>query len=141
VEIERVGKDPKTGAVVTGKITKTIYPKDLSSAEIDAAGDAAFKAALEKQPGSKLDAFGSKLKKDGTPADGAFEATIRVGNPPRDLTIQGWFKQAPDGTKTISSHAPASKRRGPRLRARTSEMPVADETLLLRARMHLPRAG
>jgi hypothetical protein len=106
VEVERVGVDPKTKLPVTGTIKKTIYPKDLTPAQIDQAGDAALKAAEGKEPGTKLDPFGAKQRADGSPADGFFEATVKVGSPPRGVKIQGWFKQTSDGSKVISSHAP-----------------------------------
>jgi hypothetical protein len=53
------------------------------------------------------------MRADGTPADGFFEATVRVGSPARDVKIQGWFKEAPDGSKIISSHAPAFDKNWP----------------------------
>jgi hypothetical protein len=107
VEIERTGLDAK-GNPVTGTIKKTIYPKGLTPEEIDAAGSKAFDAALKNEPGTKLDPFDpTKLKKDGSPADGFFEATVQVGSPPRNVKIQGWYTQTADGTKVVTSHAPA----------------------------------
>jgi len=53
------------------------------------------------------------LKRDGTPKDGAFEAVVKVGDPPRELVVQGWFKQAADGTNVITSHAPAYEKTWP----------------------------
>jgi hypothetical protein len=106
VEVERTGVDPKTKAPVTGTIKKTIYPKDLTPAQIDEAGDLALKSAVDKEPGTKLDPYGSKSRAGGSPADGFFEATVKVGSPPRNVKIQGWFKETSDGTKVITSHAP-----------------------------------
>ena len=107
VEIERTGLDAK-GNPVTGTIKKTIYPKGLTPEEIDAAGSKAFDAALKNEPGSKLDPFDpAKLKKDGSPADGFFEATVQAGSPPRNVKIQGWYTETADGTKVVTSHAPA----------------------------------
>jgi len=113
VEVERIGVDPKMGTPVTGTVKKTIYPKDLPPAQIDEAGDLALKSAISKEPGSKLDPYGSKLRADGSPADGFFEATVAVGSPPRSVKIQGWFKETPDGTKVITSHAPAFNKSWP----------------------------
>jgi hypothetical protein len=90
-----------------------IYPKDLTAAEIDAAGEAAFKSALRRDAGTKLDPIGTMQKADGSPADGFFEATVRAGDPPRDVKIQGWYKKSPDGTDMITSHAPACKKDWP----------------------------
>jgi hypothetical protein len=53
------------------------------------------------------------LRADGSPADGFFEATVAVGSPPRSVKIQGWFKETPDGTKVITSHAPAFNKSWP----------------------------
>lgn len=114
-EIERIGIDPKTKAPVSGTVKKTIYPKELPAAQIDEAGETALKAAVGKQSGSKLEPYGAKLKIDGTPADGFFEATVKIGSPPRDVRIQGWFKEASDGTKLITSHAPAYKKNWPQI--------------------------
>jgi Bacterial EndoU nuclease len=107
VTVERRGIDPRTKSAVTGDIKKTIYPKDLTPAQIDQAGADAFKAAQDKVPHSKLDPVGTKMKKDGTPADGFFEATVTAGDPPREIKIQGWYKETPTGDKVITSHAPA----------------------------------
>ena len=68
-----------------------------------------------RSPGRKLDAYGSKLRADGRPADGFFEATVTVGTPPRSVKIQGWFKEASDGTKVITSHAPAFDKSWPKV--------------------------
>lgn len=89
-----------------GFIEKTIYPKRLSAAQIDAAGESALEAALKGDSGTKLQPPGTKLKRDGTPADGFFEATVRAGEPSRDIRIQGWYKRAPDGGKAVTSHTP-----------------------------------
>jgi hypothetical protein len=62
VEVERVGVDPKTKAPVTGTVKKTIYPKELTPAQIDQAGELALKSAVAKEPGAKLDPYGTKLK-------------------------------------------------------------------------------
>jgi len=113
--VERVGVDPNTTLPVTGTVKKTIYPKNLTPAQIDQAGDAALKAAASKEPGTKLDPFGAKPRADGSPADGFFEATVRVGSPPRDVKIQGWFKETADGSKVISSHAPVYDKTWPSL--------------------------
>lgn len=113
VEVERIGIDPKTKAPVTGTVKKTIYPKDLTPVQIDQAGDLALKSAVAKEPGAKLDPYGSKMKTDGKPADGFFEATVKVGDPPRDVKIQGWFKELPNGAKVITSHAPANNKTWP----------------------------
>ena len=115
VEVERTGVDPKTKAPVTGTIKKTIYPKDLTAAQIDEAGDLALKSAVNKEPGTKLDPFGSKTKADGSPADGFFEAAVKVGSPPHSVKIQGWFKETSDGTKVITSHAPAYEKSWPKV--------------------------
>jgi hypothetical protein len=56
VVVERRGISPKTGQLVTGDVEKTIYPKSLEPSEIDAAGELAFKAALNRAPRTKLDA-------------------------------------------------------------------------------------
>ena len=63
---QRVGVDPKTKAPVTGTVKKTIYPKDLTPAQIDQAGELALKSAVAKEPGAKLDPYGTKLKADGS---------------------------------------------------------------------------
>lgn len=107
VEVERTGIDPKTKLPVTGTIKKTLYPKDFTPSHIDAAGESALQAASKKMPGTKLDPPGLKLKKDGTPVDGFFEATVKGGVPPREVKVQGWYKELPGGTKVITSHAPA----------------------------------
>ena len=111
--VERVGVDPRTKLPVTGTVTKTIYPKRLTPAQIDAAGESAFEAALHKQSGTKLDPVGTKIKRDGSPADGFFEATVKAGDPPRDLRIQGWYSQTPKGEKVITSHAPVYEKTWP----------------------------
>jgi hypothetical protein len=80
-----------------------------------AAGDLALKSAVNKEPGTKLDPFGSKTKADGSPADGFFEAAVKVGSPPRSVKIQGWFKETSDGTKVITSHAPAYEKSWPKV--------------------------
>jgi hypothetical protein len=115
VEVERTGVDPKTKAPVTGTIKKTIYPKDLTAAQIDGAGDLALRSAINKEPGAKLDPYGSKTRADGSPADGFFEAAVNVGSPPRSVKIQGWFKETSDGTKVITSHAPAYDKSWPKV--------------------------
>jgi hypothetical protein len=115
VEVERTGIDPKTKAPVTGTIKKTIYPKELTAAQIDEAGELALKSAVDHEPGTKLDPYGSKLRADGSPADGFFESTVKIGAPPRSVKVQGWFKQLADGTKVITSHAPAFDRAWPSL--------------------------
>ncbi|MEO7731335.1 MAG: DUF4157 domain-containing protein [Kofleriaceae bacterium] len=115
VEVERIGIDPKTKAPITGTVKKTIYPRDLTPAQIDQAGDLALKSAVAKEPGAKLDPYGSKLKADGAPADGFFEATVNVGAPPRNVKIQGWFKELANGTKVITSNAPANNKTWPAL--------------------------
>jgi hypothetical protein len=91
---------------VRGIIEKTIYPKRLTATEIDAVGESAFEAALKREPGTKLDPIGAKLKRDGTPADGFFEATVKAGEPPHDVKIQGWYKETSLGQKIITSHTP-----------------------------------
>jgi hypothetical protein len=115
VEVERTGIDPKTKAPITGTIKKTIYPKDLTTAQIDEAGELALKSAAKQEPGTKLDPYGSKMRADGNPADGFFEATVKVGTPPRGVKIQGWFKQLADGTKVMTSHAPAFDKSWPKV--------------------------
>ncbi len=105
VEIERVGIDPRTNEQVTGKIKKTVYPPEMSPAEIDAAGEQALRAAQSREANTKFEPFGTKTRKDGTPADGYFEADV-PGSDGRRIRVQGWFKENPDGTRTISSHAP-----------------------------------
>jgi hypothetical protein len=115
VEVERTGVDPKTKAPATGTIKKTIYPKDFPAAQIDEAGDLALKSAVNKEPGTKLDPYGSKTRADGSPADGFFEAAVKVGSPPRSVKIQGWFKETSDGTKVITSHAPAYDKSWPKV--------------------------
>ena len=117
--MERIGVHPKTRLPVTGTIKKTIYPKDLTAADIDQAGADALKSAVGKAPGTKLDPFGAKQRADGSPADGFFEATVKIGSPPRDVKIQGWFKETPDGSKVISSHAPVYDKTWPTLAPRS----------------------
>lgn len=114
VVIERVGIDPRTGNEVRGRIKKTIYPPDMTSQKIDTAGDTAFQSALTGEPDTKIEPFGTKTRRDGSPADGYFEATITDadGNP---LRVQGWFRENPDGTKVITSHAPRFDKNWPEL--------------------------
>jgi hypothetical protein len=114
VTIERIGKDPKTGAEVKGTIKKTIYPKKMSPAEIDAAGEVALAKAEAGEPGTKFDPYGKKLKADRTPADGYFEAD--VGTPAGTIRVQGWYKEAGAG-KVISSHAPRFETTWPTVKA------------------------
>jgi hypothetical protein len=113
VAVERTGVHPKTGAPVKGVIEKTIYPKRLTPAQIDAAGESAFDSALRREPGTKLDLFGSKLRRDGSPADGYFEAVVKAGDPPRSIRIQGWYKENSAGERTITSHTPAFEKDWP----------------------------
>jgi hypothetical protein len=113
VSVERTGAHPKTGAAVKGSVEKTIYPKRLTPAEIDTAGETAFTSALNREPGTKLDLFGSKLRRDGTPADGYFEAVVTVGDPPRNIKIQGWYKESSTGKKSITSHTPVFEKTWP----------------------------
>lgn len=103
VEVERTGVGPKTKAPVTGTIKQTIYPKDLTAAQTDEAGDLALKSAANKEPGTKLDPAGSKTKADGSPADGFFEAAVKVDSPPRSVKIQGWLKETrePPGIRWV----------------------------------------
>jgi hypothetical protein len=106
VTVERVGKHPKTGAEVKGKVTKTVYPKKMKRAEIDAAGERALQDSLNGAPNTKLDMPGAKgTKSDGTPVDGYFEATVPTGHGD-SLRVQGWFKKNADGTFEVTSHAP-----------------------------------
>ena len=115
VEIERSGVFPKTKAPIKGVMEKTIYPKSVKPAEMDAAAESALEAATSKQPETDFKPYGEKLKRDKTPVDGYFKAKVKVGDPPREMTIEGWFKQAPDGTKTITSHAPRYSESWPEL--------------------------
>lgn len=52
-----------------------------------------------------LEPYGTKQRKDGSPADGYFEATVS-GPDGVPLRIQGWFKETVTGRKEITSHAP-----------------------------------
>jgi hypothetical protein len=105
VTIERSGTDPKTGKPVNGKVIKTVYPKEMSKDQINAAAEQALSDALNNKAGSTLETPGTKTKADGSPADGYFksEVTTEDGKP---LTVEGWYKTKPDGTPEITSHAP-----------------------------------
>ena len=95
------------GVQRVGKIEKTIYPRDLTPGDIDAAGEAAIRAALSGDANTKVDQPDpTNPKKDGTPKDGYFEATVTIGNPPRPVRIQGWWKTGANGNPEITSHAP-----------------------------------
>ncbi|MFB2877370.1 DUF4157 domain-containing protein [Floridanema aerugineum] len=114
VTIERVGTDPKTGQQKTGKIEKTVYPKKMSRTELEAAGNQALDRAINGKSGTVFEPFGTKTKADGSPADGYFEASVPTSDG-GTIRIQGWFKQLPDGTKQISSHAPRFDKSWPSL--------------------------
>lgn len=114
VTVKRTGLDPKTQKPVSGEVSKTVYPPSLQPREIDALAEAAFQKALAGGADTKLEPFGTKMRKDGTPADGFFEASVTLPNG-HDLRIQGWFKQKADGTYEISSHAPRNNREWPSL--------------------------
>lgn len=77
----------------------------MTPADIDTVGNQALQKALDGEPGTKIDAYGTNKRADGTPADGYFEADA-AGPNRKMIRVQGWYKEAPDGTKTISSHAP-----------------------------------
>jgi hypothetical protein len=48
------------------------------------------------------------------PADGSLQAEV-PGHDGAELTIQGWFKESPDGTREITSHAPRYEKDWPTL--------------------------
>ena len=107
VEIQKKGVDPRTGDTVSGTIKKTIYPKKYTQKQVDDLGENAFQAAQQSDSKTKFELPGhnGKMKKDGTPADGYFEATVS-GPDGAQITLQGWFKQSSPGKYEITSHAP-----------------------------------
>ncbi|PIQ28113.1 hypothetical protein COW36_05255 [bacterium (Candidatus Blackallbacteria) CG17_big_fil_post_rev_8_21_14_2_50_48_46] len=114
VTVKRTGLDPKTKQPVSGEVSKTVYPSTLKPSEIDVLAETAFKKALAGEADTKLEPFGTKTRKDGTPADGFFEASVTLPNG-SELRIQGWFKQKTDGSYEISSHAPRNYKEWPSL--------------------------
>lgn len=110
VTIGRSGVDPRTHLPVSGTSSTTVYPKDMTAAEIDAAGEQAFREAQNGAAGTVWEPYSTKRKADGSPADGFFEATVQApkGTP---IRIQGWFKEEATGDRTISSHAPRYDKR------------------------------
>ena len=80
VDVERIGTDPKTGKQTRGVVKKTIYPKRMTPEQIDAAGEAALRSAQRRDPGTKLDVPGTKLKSDGSPADGYSRRRCKLGS-------------------------------------------------------------
>jgi len=104
VTIKRVGTDPKTGKQVSGNISKTIYPKQYSRAEINSAGDQALDAAANRATDTTFTPYNTNKKRDGNPADGYFEASVAMSDG-NSLRVQGWFKELPGGQKIITSHA------------------------------------
>jgi hypothetical protein len=116
VTIVRAGIDPRTGAMVRGTIRKTVYPPGMSPAEIDAAGEQALRQAGAGAPGSTFEPFGTHSRVDGSPADGYFEAVV-PGLEGEPMRVQGWFAELPDGTLSITSHAPVFDKSWPPLPA------------------------
>ena len=116
VLIEKLGTDPRTGLPVTGTIKKTIYPKQYTPKQVDELGESAFQAAKQGDSKTKFELPGhnGKMKKDGTPADGYFEATA-AGPDGAEIMLQGWFKESSPGKYEITSHAPCSKKDWPEL--------------------------
>ncbi|WP_395840507.1 hypothetical protein [Cystobacter fuscus] len=107
IKLRRSGIHPKTKKPVSGLEDKTIYPKDLTLTQIDAAGEAALEAAVQKNPGTSWSPPGNTIKAGQVvPVNGYFKAQVKVGNPPRTLEIEGWYIEASNGTKIIRSHAP-----------------------------------
>jgi len=107
VEIQKIGVHPKTKQPVTGTIKKTIYPTKYSKAVIDEMGESVFQQARKGANGTKFDppGAGGKVKKDGTLVDGYFEGTAK-GPDGAEISIQGWYKDTPNGGHEITSHAP-----------------------------------
>jgi hypothetical protein len=114
VKIRRHGIDPKTKQPVSGVFNKTIYPKKLTPDEIDELGEAAYHSAVKGDDGTRLTDPGASMKRDGTPVDGYFSATVTMpdGAP---IQVEGWFKTGTDGKPVITSHAPAYKNDWPSL--------------------------
>ncbi|ACY13533.1 SH3 domain-containing protein [Haliangium ochraceum] len=110
VTIQRRGIDPKTGEEVTGKIKKTIYPKQLSPSEINAAGEAALRSAETGKPNTKFYDYGTEVKADGTPGNGYFNAEVETTA--GALRVEGWFKET-GGGKEIISHTPTFDKKWP----------------------------
>ncbi|ACY13482.1 hypothetical protein [Haliangium ochraceum] len=104
------GIDPKTGEEVTGKIKKTIYPKQLSPSEISAAGEAALRSAETGKPNTKFYDYGTEVKADGTPGNGYFNAEVETTA--GALRVEGWFKETGAG-KEIISHTPTFDKKWP----------------------------
>jgi hypothetical protein len=46
------------------------------------------------------------LKRDGTNVDGYFEATVKAGEPLRDIRIQAGYNETAAGDRVPTSHAP-----------------------------------
>ncbi|MFD1423034.1 PrsW family glutamic-type intramembrane protease [Laceyella tengchongensis] len=97
VTIERSGIDVR-GKTISNNFQKTVYPKGLSKDEIDLLGESALIKALKNEPLTQIQSLPGNR--------GSFMAKVKMKNGV-ELTVEGWFKELPDGSKEITTHCPA----------------------------------
>ena len=106
VTVKRFGRDPNTRNEVSETIVKTVYPKKMSQAEIDAAGEQALQLALHKGP--DIGFVVTSRKPDGTVDRAKFQASV-PGPDGQMIRIEGWFTEDTPGRYRIVSHWPISR--------------------------------